>query len=54
MQDQTGILIEGFRTGCSLISGAAVALDNHSNVCGGHVLYLLAGKKSLAHTCKND
>lgn len=55
MQDQAVILLEVFRTGCSLVSGVAIAPDNHSNVCGGHVLYFVtAGEKSLAHICKND
>lgn len=55
MQDQTVVLIESCRNGCSLTSGVAVAPDNDSNVCGGHILYLvIAGKKSLAHICKND
>lgn len=55
MQDETVILIEGFRTGCYLIRGVAVAPDNHSNACAGHILYLVIdGKKSLAHICRND
>lgn len=55
MQDQAVVLIEMFRSGCSLTSGVAVALESDSNVCGGHILYLIvAGKKSLAHIYKND
>lgn len=55
MQDQAVVLIEMFRSGCSLTSGVAVAPESDSNVCGGHILYLIvAGKKSLAHIYKND